>query len=109
MPFLRPMPERKPDHDNRGLLSAYIEAERYLQIALMLPAAALIGWGIGAWIDWKLQLHWLGAVGVVVGCLAGVVNVIRMAMAYVRAPQPGDAKTDAKPKGQNDSEDTKNA
>lgn len=92
MPFHRPRADQRQPRRERGLFSAYVEAEKYLQIALMLPAAAFVGWAAGAWLDYKLHLKWLGAAGVVFGCLAGVCYVVRMALAYVRAPQAGDEK-----------------
>lgn len=56
-----------------------VQAEKLLQIALMLPCAALIGWAIGAWADKHFHQEWISIVGVVFGAVSGLVYVIRMA------------------------------
>ena len=42
MPFQRPIPESKPPEKNSGALAGYIEAEKLMQIAFVLPAAVAI-------------------------------------------------------------------
>ena len=51
-----------------------------MQIALLLPSAALIGWLMGAWADSKLHTSWLGLVGIVFGGVSGLVYVVRMVL-----------------------------
>jgi F0F1-type ATP synthase assembly protein I len=74
-----------PDHPPRakisGGLAAYIQAERLMQIALLLPASVFIGWLAGVWLDSRLHQSWIGIAGIVFGSVAGLVYVARMAMA----------------------------
>lgn len=73
-------------------VSAIVEAEKLLQIALMLPCAAVVGWLIGAWADKHFHQEWISIVGVVFGAISGLVYVIRMAL---------HAERDARNKTQN--------
>jgi ATP synthase protein I len=65
-------------------VEAIVEAEKLLQIALMLPCAALIGWLIGAWADKHFHQSWIAIFGVVFGAISGLVYVIRMALTAER-------------------------
>ena len=65
-----------------GLLGAWVQAEKMMQIALMLPSAAFIGWLIGFGLDRWLHQTWIAMIGIVVGILSGLVGAIRMAMVY---------------------------
>lgn len=62
-------------------LESLVEAEKLLQIAILLPSAAFIGWLVGAWLDSRLHQTWIGPVGIVFGGIAGIVHVIRLALA----------------------------
>jgi len=57
--------------------SFILQAARYSQLALTLPAATVVGWLIGAALDKWLHTSWLYLVGLVVGIAAGFVELIR--------------------------------
>jgi len=59
---------------------AWVQVERYVQLGVMLPAATVIGWLLGAWLDKKLHTHWLYLVGLLLGIVAGFVQLIRTVM-----------------------------
>jgi len=61
-------------------LSLYVQAEKMLQIAVLLPAAAIVGWLAGAWLDGKLHQTWIGLAGILFGGISGLVYVIRLVM-----------------------------
>jgi ATP synthase protein I len=63
-----------------GGLNTLVQAERLLQIAFVLPAALLIGWGGGALLDRWLHQHWIYIVGLIFGAIAGMVEVVRQAL-----------------------------
>ena len=50
---------------------------RYSAIGLMLPAATFVGWLIGAALDRWLHTTWLYLVGLILGIVAGFVELIR--------------------------------
>ena len=52
----------------------------YAQLAIMLPAATLVGWLIGAALDHWLHTTWLYIVGLLLGIIAGFVELIRAVM-----------------------------
>lgn len=95
MPYNRPIPEQK----QRGLfgfsLDAVVQAEKMIQIALMLPCAAFIGWLLGAWADGKLHTHWIGLVGIMFGGVSGLVGAVRMALAANRKLPADETEQDA--------------
>ena len=63
-----------------------------MQIALVLPCAAVIGWLIGAWLDLHFHQKWISLVGIVFGGISGLVYVIRLAMdAASRATDEGES------------------
>jgi ATP synthase protein I len=61
-------------------MNTYVQAESLLQIAFVLPAAVLIGWGAGALLDKWLHTNWIYIVGLLFGSAAGLVEVVRQAL-----------------------------
>jgi F0F1-type ATP synthase assembly protein I len=80
MPFHRPLPDSESRSKMSTGVSAIVEAEKLLQIALMLPCAAVVGWLIGAWADKHFHQEWIAIAGVVFGAISGLFYVIRMAL-----------------------------
>ncbi len=84
MPFHRPL----KNSDSRSKMSsgveAVVQAEKLLQVALMLPCAAVVGWLIGAWADKHFHQTWIAITGIVFGAISGLVYVIRMALTAER-------------------------
>ena len=70
----------RPARKQQSGLSLYVQAEKMLQIAVLLPAAALVGWLVGAWLDGKLHQSWIGLAGILFGGISGLVYVVRLAM-----------------------------
>ncbi|AXC14495.1 hypothetical protein ACPOL_5241 [Acidisarcina polymorpha] len=77
MPFNSPNPEQQPQ---KGGLKSLVQAERLVQIALVLPIAVLIGWFLGAMLDRWLHQHWITIVGIIFGMIAGMMEAVRMAL-----------------------------
>jgi F0F1-type ATP synthase assembly protein I len=70
-------PEDEKKQSSSGI-DTLIQAETWMQIAILLPCAALIGWFFGTWLDGKLHQHWIGVTGLTLGGLAGIVHVVRI-------------------------------
>jgi ATP synthase protein I len=62
-------------------LSSVVQVERLIQLALMLPAATVIGWLIGVGLDRWLHQHWIYIVGLLLGAAAGFVQIFRVVLA----------------------------
>jgi|SRR5208282_648070 len=92
MPFNRPIPEQKQPRQSSSGLGTLIEAEKLMQIAILLPSSAFIGWLLGAWADSRLHQHWIGIAGIVVGGVSGLVYVIRLAIATMKSTGNGSGK-----------------
>lgn len=90
MPFNPPIPEPKgrgpSPGRSRGLVSAIVQAEKMVQIALILPCSAFIGWLIGDWIGGREHWPLAAAAGVALGGAAGLYYVVRMALDAVKEP-----------------------
>lgn len=57
-----------------------MQMARYSQLALVLPAATLVGWLIGVGLDKWLHTTWLYLAGLILGIVAGFVELIRTVM-----------------------------
>ena len=90
MPFNRPIPESTPRPKPPKGIEAWVEAEKLMQIAILLPSSAFIGWLAGAWLDSRLHQSWIAIAGVVFGAISGLVYVIRMAINAEKKSRPGD-------------------
>ncbi len=83
VPYQRPIPESKSRGNGAGgIFGAWIQAEKMVQIALLLPCAAFIGWLGGAWLDHALHQTWISMAGIVLGIVSGLVGAVRMAVVY---------------------------
>ena len=101
VPYHNPIPERKrrgktgdtpsgePSQSGvgGGIFSAWVQAEKLLQIAMMLPSAGFIGWLAGYGLDRWLHQTWIGMAGAVFGIIAGLIGAVRMAMASSADPE----------------------
>jgi F0F1-type ATP synthase assembly protein I len=56
-----------------------IQLGRYLQIGLALPAATVIGWLLGRFLDRQFHTSWLYMAGLLTGTVAGFIGLIRVA------------------------------
>jgi F0F1-type ATP synthase assembly protein I len=71
------MPGLPPDDRNSQKRSFLVLAARYSGLALALPACTFVGWVIGALLDKWLHTTWLYLVGLILGIIAGFVELIR--------------------------------
>ena len=92
MAYNRPIPEEKQRKGMSGL-RGLVQAEKLMQIALMLPSAAFIGWLLGAWLDKRLHQSWITVAGVLLGIVAGMVSAVRMAVEIGSEVQRSDDKS----------------
>lgn len=57
--------------------SVLVQLAQYSQLAFIFPAATVAGWLIGLGLDHWLHTHWLYLVGLILGIIAGFVELIR--------------------------------
>jgi ATP synthase protein I len=96
VPYHNPIPEKpgveKCDRSGMsGLLGAWVQAEKMMQIVLLLPSAAFIGWLAGYGLDRLLHQTWMREAGVIFGIIAGLVGAVRMAIFYGANSKEGSA------------------
>jgi F0F1-type ATP synthase assembly protein I len=65
---------------SEGRENFWVQAARYSQLALVFPAAVVVGWLAGAGLDRWLHTTWLYLVGILLGIAAGFVELIRAFM-----------------------------
>jgi F0F1-type ATP synthase assembly protein I len=69
------MPPR--DHNPPAKKSMLVQLANYSQLAFIFPAATVAGWLIGLALDHWLHTTWLYLAGLIVGIIAGFVELIR--------------------------------
>lgn len=57
---------------------------RFTEIAFVLPAATVAGWFIGAELDKHFHTNWIYLVGLILGIIAGFIDLIRIVMAETK-------------------------
>jgi ATP synthase protein I len=67
------MPADDPDSKQ----NAAVVWARYSQLAFILPAAVVVGLLIGKLFDYWFHTHWLFLAGIIIGAVAGFVDIIR--------------------------------
>jgi len=60
--------------------STWIQMAKYSQLAFVFPAATVAGWLVGVALDRWLRTTWLYIAGLIVGIIAGFVELIRAAL-----------------------------
>jgi F0F1-type ATP synthase assembly protein I len=60
--------------------NTYAQIARYTELGFIIPAAVLVGWLFGALLARWLGMPWLKPAGIILGTIAGFVQMIRMAM-----------------------------
>jgi F0F1-type ATP synthase assembly protein I len=60
--------------------SVWVQLAKYSQLAFIFPAATVAGWLVGVALDHWLHTTWLYLVGLILGIVAGFVELIRAAV-----------------------------
>ncbi len=68
----------------KGPLGDLVKAESMIQLAIALPAGCLIGWLIGAWLDKHFHQDWISIAGIVLGAVAGFVQIFTTASRFLK-------------------------
>ncbi|HYA25928.1 MAG TPA: AtpZ/AtpI family protein [Terriglobales bacterium] len=67
------MPDNSSNKKN-----VWVQLGQYSQIAFIFPASTVAGWLIGVALDHWLHTTWLYIVGLILGIVAGFVELIRL-------------------------------
>lgn len=60
-----------------------------MQVAVLLPSSAFVGWLLGAGLDKLFHQTWITLVGILFGGISGIVYVVRMVITAGAKPGPG--------------------
>jgi F0F1-type ATP synthase assembly protein I len=66
--------------DRKSLQTAAIAWARYSEIAFIVPAAVVVGLLLGKLGDYLFHTHWLTITGILIGAVAGFIQLIRMVL-----------------------------
>ncbi len=72
------------DENKDSGLKDFAKAESMIQLAIIMPAACLIGWLMGSVLDRWLHTDWIYVVGILLGAVAGFVQIYRVASGYIK-------------------------
>ena len=72
------------DGRKKGALGELVKAESMIQLAIALPAACVIGWLVGSWLDRHFHQNWMGIAGIVLGAIGGFMQIVTMASRYLK-------------------------
>jgi ATP synthase protein I len=72
------------DEKQGGGLKDLVTAESMIQLAIALPAGCLIGWLFGSWLDRHFHQGWIAIVGILLGAVAGFMQIFRTASRYLK-------------------------
>ncbi len=75
-------PAKSPSKDSP--LQSLVRVESLIQLALLLPAAVVIGWAIGLALDRWLHQHWINILGLIAGAVAGFVQIFRVVLSQTK-------------------------
>ena len=64
------------EQDDKGK-NVWVQMADYFQLAIVFPAATVVGWLLGLALDHWLHTSWLYIVGLILGSIAGFVELIR--------------------------------
>ncbi len=74
-------PEGDIPEDNKSeKKNGWVQLAKYSQLAFVFPAATVAGWLMGAALDRWLHTTWLYLAGLILGIVAGFVELIRVAL-----------------------------
>jgi F0F1-type ATP synthase assembly protein I len=71
--------ENEPSESENEKKSAWVQLAKYSQLAFVFPAATFLGWLAGVALDQWLHTTWLYLLGLILGIIAGFVELIRAA------------------------------
>jgi ATP synthase protein I len=91
MAYNRPIPDPAPKSKTSSGIETLVQAEKLMQIAILLPSAAFVGWLLGAWADKAWHQSWLGIAGIVFGGISGLVYVVRLVISSGADTKNGSA------------------
>jgi ATP synthase protein I len=104
MPFHRPIQNSGSRSKMSSGVEAVVQAEKLLQVALLLPCAAVVGWLIGSWADKHFHQSWIAVAGILFGAVSGLVYVIRMALTAERGTRNDTSSQTGTDEGTGDSQ-----
>ena len=68
----------------QGALGDLVKVESMMQLAIALPAGCVLGWLGGAALDKHFHTSWISLVGIVLGAIAGFIQIFRTASRYLK-------------------------
>jgi F0F1-type ATP synthase assembly protein I len=81
-------PEEKAQRETKprasDTMKSLVQVESMIQLALMVPVGTMVGWGMGLLLDKWLHQHWIYIAGLIVGAVAGFVEIFRVVLRQMK-------------------------
>ena len=74
----------KGTNGGKGALGELVKAESMIQLAIALPAWCVNGLLLGSWLDPHFHQSWISITVILLGALAGFIQIYRTASRYVK-------------------------
>lgn len=71
-------PQHDSNQNSERKDNFWVQVARYSELAMIFPAAVVVGWLAGAALDRWLHTTWLYLVGLILGGVAGFADLIRL-------------------------------
>jgi F0F1-type ATP synthase assembly protein I len=65
-------------------LKEYVKAEQMVQLALAIPIGCVVGWVLGGLLDRHFHTTWIAIAGIVAGAAGGFLQIVNIAMRYMK-------------------------
>jgi F0F1-type ATP synthase assembly protein I len=65
-------------------LKDYVKAEQMVQLALAIPIGCVLGMLVGSWLDRHFHTGWIAIVGIILGAVAGFMQIFTIAARYLK-------------------------
>jgi F0F1-type ATP synthase assembly protein I len=66
-----------PSNESPDSKSFWLQIGKYSQLAFLFPATTVVGWLLGLGADHLFHTKWLYLVGLILGIIAGFIELIR--------------------------------
>jgi F0F1-type ATP synthase assembly protein I len=72
------------DPEKPSPMQDLVGVQSLIQLGLLLPAAVVVGWALGLVLDHWLHQHWINIAGLILGAVAGFVQIFRVVLAHTK-------------------------
>ena len=73
-----------PEPPKPNPVQSLVGVQSLMQLGFLLPVTVVVGWGLGLGLDRWLHQHWINIAGLILGAVAGFVQIFRVVLAHTK-------------------------